>query len=124
MLKSCPSEEFGSPPVLAMNWWAKAYRFANFSLGDPDLRRTFQTRIAFASLRPPSDWRLSRFPRLVPTPGQRVGTVCPHCRRYVKVLYVAPRWLGPLRPGPSCALCWDGPRPPLAGGRGLPEAPA
>ena len=32
------AEEFESPMGLATNWWAKAYRFANFSLGGPYLR--------------------------------------------------------------------------------------
>ena len=31
----CSSEKFESSQVLAMNCWAKAYRFANFSVGGP-----------------------------------------------------------------------------------------
>ena len=37
-------------------WWAKAYRFANFSLGGPDLRRVFQTRIALYAPGPLYHW--------------------------------------------------------------------
>ena len=37
---SCPwLQEFESPLVLATNWWAKAYRFANFSVGGLTLGR-------------------------------------------------------------------------------------
>ena len=73
-------------------------------MGGPDLRRAFQTRIALCEPPPPSDWRFSHFSRMVPTHGQQVGTVCPHCRRCVNLYYAAPRWLGPLRPRPALPL--------------------